>query len=59
MLSSTNRIIVLYESYGNTDYIGEAISTTEHSLQAAALASLAYPNDNEVIVAALLHDIGD
>jgi putative nucleotidyltransferase with HDIG domain len=42
---------------GQSDYIGEAISQLDHSLQAAHLAAQAN-SDNETILAALLHDIG-
>lgn len=42
---------------GDTDYIGEAVSQLEHSLQAAALAASA-GSDEELILAALLHDVG-
>ena len=51
-------IIELYEKYGNSDYIGEIITQTEHALQSALLAEKYKPNDEEFIVAALLHDIG-
>lgn len=42
---------------GDADYIGEAVSQLEHSLQAAALARSA-GSDDEVVLAALLHDVG-
>jgi putative nucleotidyltransferase with HDIG domain len=42
---------------GQGDYIGEAVSQLEHSLQAAALASAAGVDDS-TILAALLHDVG-
>lgn len=42
---------------GDTDYIGEAVSQLEHSLQAAAMAVEAGSED-ELVLAALLHDIG-
>lgn len=45
------------EAQGQGDYIGEAISQLEHSLQAAALAKDAGADD-ETVVAALLHDVG-
>lgn len=52
------RIRVLYEFFGSSDYIGEAISITEHSIQAAHFAAKHSPNDTELIVASLLHDVG-
>lgn len=55
------RLQALYDKFGSSDYIGEPVSITEHSLQAAALAYNSFNDgdrDNEVVVAALLHDIG-
>ena len=63
-LSSLRRIIVLFEKYGSFDYIGEPVSQLSHSLQAAhAVTSIFGPiidsqDRNEVVAAALLHDIG-
>jgi predicted HD phosphohydrolase len=45
------------DAQGQGDYIGEAISQLEHSLQAAALAKEA-GSDDETVLAALLHDVG-
>jgi len=42
---------------GDADYIGERISQLEHSLQAAHLATKAGADD-ETVLAALLHDVG-
>lgn len=42
---------------GDGDYIGEAVSQLEHSLQAAHLAHAAGA-DEETILGALLHDVG-
>ena len=50
-------VLELYKRYGSHDYIGEKISQLEHAIQAAMLAE----KDNqskEIILAALLHDIG-
>lgn len=50
-------IFDLYEKFGNQDYIGEPVSQLEHMCQAAQLAeSEGY--DEEVILAAFLHDVG-
>jgi 2-amino-1-hydroxyethylphosphonate dioxygenase (glycine-forming) len=50
-------IFELYEKFGNQDYIGEPVSQLEHMCQAAQLAeSEGY--DNEVVLAAFLHDVG-
>ncbi|KAL4897666.1 hypothetical protein BDV59DRAFT_197942 [Aspergillus ambiguus] len=45
---------------GNTDYLGERVSQLEHSLQCAHLAhqSEAHGTDPEVVLGALLHDVG-
>lgn len=61
-----SRLTVLFEKYGGSDYIGEPVSILQHSLQAAYFAQLHFekhsiPLDScahEVIIAALLHDIG-
>jgi predicted HD phosphohydrolase len=56
--TSTRRLSVLFSLFGATDYIGEPLSISEHSLQCAYLASLSDPIDEELIIACLLHDIG-
>jgi gamma-butyrobetaine dioxygenase len=50
-------IVELFDQGGAAAYFGEAVSQREHALQAAQLARAAYASD-ELIVAALLHDIG-
>lgn len=45
------------EAQGQTDYMGEAVSQLEHSLQTAELAASNGANDNTVL-GALLHDVG-
>ncbi len=50
-------LIDLLNTKGQGDYIGEPISQLEHSLQAAQLAR-DNDADEEIIIAALLHDIG-
>jgi len=52
------RIRTLFDTFGSGDYIGDPVSILQHSLQAAALAAAARPDDEEYIAAALLHDIG-
>jgi len=54
---TTSRLLHILTSRGQSDYIGEPISQLEHSLQCASLASL-NGADNETVIAALLHDIG-
>ncbi|KAF6233223.1 hypothetical protein HO173_008512 [Letharia columbiana] len=53
----SRHIIRLLEERGQDDYIGEDISQLEHCLQAAHQAKGA-GSQNEVSIAALLHDIG-
>ncbi len=50
-------LFAVYEKHGGADYIGEAVSSLEHALQAAACARGAGSSD-AVIAGALLHDIG-
>ena len=50
-------LVDMLNTKGQGDYIGEPISQLEHSLQAAHLAK-AHNADDETIIAALLHDIG-
>eukprot|EP01040_Poterioochromonas_malhamensis_P020401 gene20401-24338_t len=57
------RIHILYQSYGEIDYIGEPVSILEHSLQGGYFAlreieSTSSSHDEEFILAALFHDIG-
>jgi predicted HD phosphohydrolase len=47
----------LYQAAGDNDYIGEPVSQLQHALEAAALAQSAC-DDEELILAALLHDVG-
>jgi phosphonate degradation associated HDIG domain protein len=50
-------VFSLFDRFGNTDYIGEAISQLEHGCQAAQCAENEGFSE-EVILAALFHDIG-
>ncbi len=52
-----DEILSLYQQYGDQDYIGEPVSQTEHMCQCAQLAEKEN-YDEEVILAALFHDIG-
>jgi [1-hydroxy-2-(trimethylamino)ethyl]phosphonate dioxygenase len=47
----------LFAGRGDAAYYGEAVSMTEHSLQAAHQAAMAHAPDT-LIIAALLHDVG-
>lgn len=50
-------IISLYEKYGSNEYVGEKITQLQHMVQAATLAKQG-GYDDEMILAAFLHDIG-
>lgn len=50
-------IFTLYEKHGGEEYAGEKVSQLEHMCQSAQLAEEA-EYDNEVILAAFLHDVG-
>ncbi|EED17955.1 conserved hypothetical protein [Talaromyces stipitatus ATCC 10500] len=45
---------------GKSDYLGERVTQLEHSLQCAHLARKdpVYGQDDEIVIAALLHDVG-
>jgi phosphonate degradation associated HDIG domain protein len=52
-----DEIMRLYEEHGGAEYAGEKVSQLEHMAQAAQLAE-AQGFDEEVVLAAFLHDIG-
>jgi phosphonate degradation associated HDIG domain protein len=56
-VSILEEVFSLYCARGSAAYFGEAVSMTEHALQAAHFAELAGERE-PVIAAALLHDIG-
>ena len=51
------KLLTLYSHAGAHAYFGEAVTTLEHSLQAAHFAQLANAS-NALVLAALLHDVG-
>jgi len=53
----TDEIMGLYEGYGGAEYAGEKVSQLQHMAQAAELAEQ-QGFDEEVVLAAFLHDIG-
>jgi len=55
--TSVREILSLIDKQGQGDYIGEAVSQAQHSLQAATLAQNAGADD-ETVLGALLHDVG-
>jgi phosphonate degradation associated HDIG domain protein len=52
-----DEIIYLFRQYGGSEYAGEKVTQLEHMVQAAQLAEQE-GFDEEVILAAFLHDIG-
>ncbi len=56
-MDSVDRLFRFYEEYGNSDYIGEEVTQTQHMVQAAATAKK-MGMDDEFVLAALFHDIG-
>ncbi len=54
---AADELLDLYERSGGSAYFGEPVTQLEHALQAADLARAA-TSDEEVILAALLHDVG-
>lgn len=54
---TADEIMELYKTYGGSEYAGEKVSQLEHMAQAAQLAE-EKGFDEEVILAAFLHDIG-
>lgn len=56
-MAAIETLLSLLESRGDSQYGGEAVTQLEHALQAALLAEQKQA-DPELIVAALLHDVG-
>jgi predicted HD phosphohydrolase len=57
MTSMADRLIISMEEAAARQYGGEAVSELEHALQCAELAEAAGA-DEELVLAALLHDVG-
>jgi len=55
--SIADEIIELYKTHGGNEYAGEKVTQLQHMLQAAELARQG-GYDDEMILAAFLHDIG-
>ncbi|BCS21075.1 HD domain-containing protein [Aspergillus puulaauensis] len=53
-------LFAFISAQGQSDYLGERISQLQHSLQCAYLAHTdpSYGSDSEIVLAALLHDVG-
>ncbi|TKA76879.1 hypothetical protein B0A55_03205 [Friedmanniomyces simplex] len=54
---TADALIEMLNTKGQSDYIGEPVTQLAHSLQAAQLAKT-HDADDETVLAALLHDIG-
>lgn len=54
---TVNEIFDLFKNFGKADYIGEPVSQLQHALQAAMQAE-EEGYDDEIVLAALFHDIG-
>ncbi len=48
----------LFSARGGEEYFGEEVTQLQHAVQAAEIARELYPDDNEFIAAAFLHDLG-
>lgn len=57
VINTANEIIDLLIKHGGSEYIGEPVTKFEHSIQSAMIAEET-GLDDELIIAALLHDIG-
>jgi phosphonate degradation associated HDIG domain protein len=56
-MTAVDQLFGLFRERGDGAYFGEAVTETEHALQAAALAEAA-GSPPAVVAAALLHDVG-
>ena len=56
-MSVIDELFSLYAARGSAAYFGEAVSMTEHALQAAHFAELEGAGET-IVAAALLHDVG-
>ncbi|MBC7927720.1 MAG: HDIG domain-containing protein [Bryobacteraceae bacterium] len=56
-MKAVDDVLAILQHSEEAEYFGEAVSQLQHALQAAHSAELAHA-DEELIIAALLHDIG-
>ncbi len=56
MVQASKILETLFQHAATADYIGEPVTQAEHAFQAAKLA--AQSGDDELVLAALLHDVG-
>src|ERR1700761_3176170 len=55
--ATVKELFAFLDAQGQGDYLGEAVSQLQHSLQTATQAEQAGA-DNETIIGSLLHDVG-
>ena len=56
-MSVADEIVAIFQTSGSAQYFGESVSMTEHALQTAYFAEVAFA-PSALVVAAFLHDIG-
>lgn len=56
--TAVDEVMALLRDSGGDQYFGEAVTKLEHAMQCAWHAQQADPGDEELVLAALLHDIG-
>ena len=56
-IDPADEIIDLYQKHGGDEYFGESVTQLQHAFQSAELA-IAQNCDDEMVLAAFLHDIG-
>lgn len=54
---AVKQLLSFIDAQGQGDYLGEAVSQVQHSLQCATFAQRSHADD-ETVIAALLHDVG-
>lgn len=59
LLEGVTEVFDLYREFGKRNYIGEGVTQLEHAIQCAEQAAKEFPDSNEIIVGAFLHNIGN
>ena len=58
LLEGVTEVFDLYRQFGCSDYIGEQVTQLEHAIQCAEQAANEFPDSNDIILGAFLHDVG-
>lgn len=58
LLEGVTEVFDLYRQFGSSDYIGEQVTQLEHAIQCAEQAASEFPDSNDIILGAFLHDVG-